>query len=71
MKKMTINELNNSIFEILIEESDLLKKTGIIQYCKVLIILLTKLIETSTNEANAETETQPLIVKIKTIKISK
>ena len=71
MKKMTINELNNSIFEILIEESDLLKKTGIIQYCKVLIILLTKLIETSTNEANAETETQPLIVKIKTRKISK
>ena len=68
---MTINELNNSIFEILIEESDLLKKTGIIQYCKVLIILLTKLIETSTNEANAETETQPLIVKIKTRKISK
>ena len=68
---MTINELNNSIFEILIEESDLLKKTGIIQYCKVLIILLTKLIETSTNEANAETETQPLIVKTKTRKISK
>ena len=71
MKKMTINELNDSTFEILIEESDLLKKTGIIQYCKVLIILLTKLIETSTNEANAETETQPLIVKTKTRKISK
>ena len=68
---MTINELNDSTFEILIEESDLLKKTGIIQYCKGLIILLTKLIETSTNEANAETETQPLIVKTKTRKISK
>ena len=68
---MTINELNGSTFEILIEESDLLKKTGIIQYCKGLIILLTKLIETSTNEANAETETQPLVVKTKTRKISK
>ena len=68
---MTINELKDSIFEILREESDLLKKAGIIQYCKVLIILLTILTETSTNEANAETETQPLIVKTKTRKISK